>query len=338
MSGPTSSASKRRLLLAGRVLAWLIVLASVVFFARGLRWSSMSAAFAAADLRLAILALLLGLPCTVFGGLRWFSLVRPISDASPGTVLAATYVGAAASVLLPMRAGEAVRVELLARATGLPRAVALGTLAIDHTVNGLVMFLFAAVLPLVLPVPLWLALLVWGGVLAAVALVLVMLRLGRPLDADAGSGSARAGILLRLRGGLVGLRNPRAVIPAAIFSAAAWGLEIVVTMVALAAFHLPHDAAHAMGVLFGVNLAQAIPAPPANLGNFELGAAMALVAFGGSNENAAAFALGFHALQLLPTLLGGALALPRFSPSRLPARGFAQERPAEQSPNPATRS
>jgi uncharacterized membrane protein YbhN (UPF0104 family) len=83
-------------------------------------------------------------------------------------------------------------------------------------------------------------------------------------------------------------------------------------MIALDAFHLPHDLAHAMAVLFGVNVALAIPSPPAALGSFELGAGTALVAFGGPTERAAAFALGYHAMQLLPTLVMGGLMLAVF--------------------------
>jgi len=332
-----SGAGKRRLVFWGRLFAWAALLGCLVLFARSLHWSTVKAAFTAADLRLALLALLTGLPCTLLQGLRWFSLVRAVERAPPLTVLAATYVGAAASAVLPMRAGEAVRVELLSRATGLSRAVSFGTLAIDHTVNGMVMFLFAAALPLLLPVPRWLAALIWGGALAAAGLVLFMLRLGKVQGekqrqpVGPGLRGRIDDVVQRLRGGLVGLRNPRASLPAALASAGAWGLEIYVTMLALEAFQLPHDLAHAMGVLFGVNLAQIIPALPANLGNFELGAGMALVAFGGSSEKAAAFALGFHAMQLFPTLLGGALFLPFFRPARLAAKRARQRLQASPS-------
>src|SRR2546429_9768772 len=63
-----------------------------------------------------------------------------------------------------------------------------------------------------------------------------------------------------------------------------------------------------MGVIFGINLALAIPSPPASLGNFELGAGSVLVAFGGDTGHAAAFAIGLPAIQLLPALgMGGGL-------------------------------
>jgi uncharacterized membrane protein YbhN (UPF0104 family) len=58
-----------------------------------------------------------------------------------------------------------------------------------------------------------------------------------------------------------------------------------------------------------VNLALAAPAPPANLGTFEIGAAMALMALGEPADSAAAFALGYHALLLLPMLVGGGIGL-----------------------------
>jgi len=82
-------------------------------------------------------------------------------------------------------------------------------------------------------------------------------------------------------------------------------------------------------VLFGVNLALAMPAPPANLGNFELGAGFALVGLGADRDQAAAFALGLHALQVLPTLLMGAVALLRFRGKQLAAAAHVAAHPSE---------
>src|SRR2546423_7853467 len=212
-----------------------------------------------------------------------------------------------------MRAGEAVRIELLARSAGLPRAVALGTVAIDHTVSGVVMLRRAATLPCLLPVPVWTRVVVWSGVLGAAALLAVMLRLARKPSQRLHPPGKVMEVVLRLRGGLVGLRTPRAALGAFGAAIAAWTLEIATTMVALAAFHLPHGVAPAMAVLFGVNPALSIPAPPANLGNFELGAGFALVALGGERDAAAAFALRFPALPI-----GPGLGLRRISPLALP--------------------
>ena len=146
--------------------------------------------------------------------------------------------------------------------------------------------------------------------IGAVTLVLTFLWLAKHPESLPSGRIANA--VARARSGLMAARNPRAVAQAAMFSAFAWTLEIAVTMLVLAAFHLPHGLPQAMGVIFGVNLALAIPSPPASLGNFELGAGTALVAFGGDPGHAAAFAIGLHAVQLLPTLVMGGLMATNF--------------------------
>jgi glycosyltransferase 2 family protein len=302
--------TRKRLFLVARIAAWVAVGACVVVFARRLDWDQVIHAFEGVDLGLAALATVLGVPGVLLQGLRWSSLVRAVKKVPRMTPVAAMYVGQAASAMLPMRAGEAVRTQMLGRASGMGRATALGTVALDHSVNGVVMFAFAALLPALLPVPRWMAAAVWVGMAGAVALALMLLRLAKhPESIPSGRIAA---IVARARSGLMAARNPRALAQAAGFSAVAWVVEIAVTLLALAAFHLPHDLPHAMAVIFGVNLALLIPSPPASLGSFELGAGSALVAFGGPTEHAAAFAIGLHAMQLLPTLVMGGLMLGYF--------------------------
>ncbi len=302
--------TRQRLFLALRIAALAAVGACVVVFARKLDWDQVIRAFGGADLRLALVATLLGVPTLALQGLRWSSLVKGIRRVPRSIPVAALYVGQAASVFLPMRAGEAVRTELLARASGLGRATALGTVALDHSLNGVVMFSFAAFLPALLPVPRWLAAVVWVGMAGAIALVLTLLWLAKHPESVPSGRIAHA--VAHARSGLMGARNPKTVAQAALFSALAWCCEITVTVLALAAFHLPHDLPHAMGVIFGVNLALVIPSPPAALGNFELGAGTVLVAFGGDPGHAAAFAIGLHAMQLLPALVMGGLMIGTF--------------------------
>jgi uncharacterized protein (TIRG00374 family) len=302
---------RQRLLLALRAFVWLSLAASLFLLARRLDWPQLRAALAAADLRLLALMVVAGLPGLLCNALRWQALASAVRPVSLLTIVAAQCVSYAASAVLPVRAGEAVRFELLSRSTGMGRAEAAGTVGLDHALNGIVMFAFAAALPTLLPVPRWMLLLIWGGMAAALLLAAVLLRLARAPSSRDRPGRVQQ-LIARLRGGLVGLRDPRVVVPALLYSAVAWVVEIVTTQIALAAFHLPHDIAHAMAVLFGVNLALAVPAPPANLGSFELGAGMALVAFGGSKEKAAAFAIGLHAVQLVSTLVLGGVFLPYF--------------------------
>jgi uncharacterized membrane protein YbhN (UPF0104 family) len=243
----------------------------------------------------------------VLQGLRWSALVRKVSEVPRRIPVASLAVGQAASAFLPLRAGEAVRVELLSRHGRLSRATALGTVALDHGVNLFVMFAFAAALPLLLPVPRWMAAAIWAGMAGMIVAAMLLLRLAR--DPSAATTGRLAGFVARARSGLLAARKPRAVAEATLFAALSWAMEVLVARLSLDAFHLPHGIPHALLVLVGVNLALIIPAPPASLGSFELGAGSALVAFGGSTAKAAAFALGYHAIQLLPAMMLGGLML-----------------------------
>src|SRR5438477_4919678 len=201
--------TRERLLVLLRVAVWVLVGACVLVFARRLDWNQVSHAFQGVDLGLALLAVVVCVPCTALQGLRWASLVRGIRRVPRSTPVAAIYVGQAASAFLPMRAGEAVRTELLARATGIARATALGTVALDHSVNGVVMFSFAALLPALLPVPRWMAIAVWIGMAGAVGVALVLLRLAKhPEEIPNGR---IASMVTKARSGLMAARSPRAV-------------------------------------------------------------------------------------------------------------------------------
>src|SRR5207244_8479837 len=176
--------------------------------ARGRDWERGFRAMAAADLRLALLATAMGVPCTALQGLRWSQLVNAVRRVPRFTPIAALYVGQAASAFLPMRAGEAVRTELLARATGMARATGLGTVALDHSVNAVVMFAFAALLPALLPVPRWVAALVSTGMGGAIILVLTLLWLAKHPESMPAGRIANA--VARARSGWLAARDPRA--------------------------------------------------------------------------------------------------------------------------------
>src|SRR2546423_4790053 len=245
--------TRDRLFFMLRMIVWVVVGVCVVVFARRLDWNRVIHSFQGVDLGLALAATLVCVPCSALQGLRWGALVRGIRRVPRFTPIAAPYVGQAASAFLPMRAGEAVRTELLARATGIARATALGTVALDHSVNGVVMFAFAALLPALLPVPRWMAVVVWLGMIGAVTLVLTFLWLAKHPESLPSGRMANA--VARARSGVIAARNPRAAALAAMFSALALRLEIGVTTPGLAAFHPPHGFPQAMAVTLRGTLA-----------------------------------------------------------------------------------
>jgi uncharacterized membrane protein YbhN (UPF0104 family) len=88
---------------------------------------------------------------------------------------------------------------------------------------------------------------------------------------------------------------------------ASWVVESNVTAVSLKAVGLPLSYSTALLVLLAVNLAIAFPlAPPGNIGTVEVGATLALVGLGVPKEQALAFGIVYHVLQVAPI---GALGL-----------------------------
>ena len=111
---------------AGLFALWIGIAAYLVVVARGLEWARVGKAFSEANGKLLLLAIAVEFPVLLLQGLRWAPLVRAVRPVPVSTVVAAHLVGLAASTFLPLRAGEAIRLELVARAGKMPRSTALG--------------------------------------------------------------------------------------------------------------------------------------------------------------------------------------------------------------------
>jgi len=90
------------------------------------------------------------------------------------------------------------------------------------------------------------------------------------------------------------------------WSAASDAIEIGVVAACLAGLGLPSGLLPCAMVYVAVNVATALPLTPGNLGTFEAGAALPLVALGVGHDAAVAFALVYRAIQWLPVTFAGA--------------------------------
>ena len=326
---PAPSARRRR----GRILRWagihaLLVILLWAFY--DVRWRSLGHAIAGAQMGWLALAAALNLGVVLFQSARWLALLRPLSRAATlAEAFKATLVGFAVSTVVPARAGELARVEWVGRVTGLSRVSVVGSVLLDQLVNAAVLLAGLALLPLIGAVPLWLrpsgyfalALFIIG------ASIVFMLKPASAVPLPEGGGRSRlplkavANFLARVRHGLLASRNPRALAWSLGASVVAWGLEINVTSVSMKAvgLHLPLIAS--ILVLIAVNLALAFPAaPPGNVGTLELGATLALLEFGVPKEQALAFAVCYHLLQVVPIgIIGFVLLSRRVAPPLRPA-------------------
>jgi uncharacterized membrane protein YbhN (UPF0104 family) len=180
-------------------------------------------------------------------------------------------------------------------------------------------------LPFFVSVPLWIrpgAAFVLALFTVVAMLVFGLRRISEP-PSPSGERLPAKGIgafLASARQGLAATSQPRALglsLGASLFS---WALEINVTAIAMRAVGLELPFTAAFLTLLAVNLALAFPfAPPGNIGTLEVGATLALVGFGVPKEQALAFGLVYHFLQVVPIGILGIIFAGRRQSRSVPA-------------------
>jgi len=246
----------------------------------------------------------------VLRALAWLVMLRtalPPATVRAGRVVRATMIGVLGSAVLPARAGEPVRIWLVAR--GLPAkggvATVVGTLVSQTLLNVVALGLLAAVA-------------LAGGRLphvqlsAAQALVLPVLAAGVALLA---SRLLRRGRISRharaLRTGLAVFRPVRRGLPGAVLQLNAWLLQGLAAYVLLLRLHLHVRAplAVAAALLLAVNVTAAVPVTPSNVGVFQA-ACMAVLAAQGVGAGAGlAYGVLLQAAEVAVALLLGVPSL-----------------------------
>ena len=236
-------------------------------------------------------------------------------------------VGQFFNCVLPMRAGEAVRLFALHARAGTSRAEILGTLVLERAFDILALLgvLFVA-LPW-LPAISWLRTAATLGAALALALgvaILVLARWGtrpfhlvlRPLARLPFLGSLHVeGTAESLARGLATLRSVR-------LGLVAFGLTVV-SWIALAASFWFAAVAVAPGLPFeasiliatAIGLALVVPSGPAAVGIFEASVISALSAYDVPHSEALSAALVVHAINVVPYLVTGGAILLRWSRS-----------------------
>ena len=251
---------------------------------------------------------------------RWLAIVHPVApSARVRDAFFSLLAGYAIGLVIPARAGDLARAHLFSRLSGGSTATFTATAVVDHLLGAVALFgaigLFTSLAHL--PLASRRAGLLACGVtlLALVALWLVRPRArastgGGGSDDRAGPGAASAGVfervIRRLREGLIAVGRPRALVLSFCFALAGWGVETLIAHLALRAFELPAGIEPSIAVVLATTLAAAASVSPGNAGSFEIACVVALSGFDVARETALAFAIGYHAVHLIPTaVIGG---------------------------------
>lgn len=235
-----------------------------------------------------------------------------------------------ANNVLPLRAGEFVRVYVVARHWKVPDAggrahgfwTTLATLIVERALDGLVVVLILALLILAIPVPAymeWAALALLALDLVGIAVLLAFVLAPRACEQLIGRLAGRWPALQRrlLRvfetfvTGLDGVRAPSHLLPLFVWTAIVWIIPALAfwTMLVAMNLHLPWVAGWT--VLAFVGLGVSIPSAPGYVGVFHAAAALAVGLFGASQSAAVGYALVLHASQIVPVTVIGWLYLLR---------------------------
>ncbi|MBI3636800.1 MAG: flippase-like domain-containing protein [Candidatus Rokubacteria bacterium] len=251
---------------------------------------------------------------------RWYYLFPPGSN--PPGLLAGIMIGYMANNVLPLRAGEALRVYVVARrwrARGNASQgfwTTLATLVVERVLDGLAVVLILSTLLFFVSVPpvfAWAALALLSvdlcgmGVLFALAVApercrRLLMRLARRWPRIEQRGLV---IFERFAAGLAGIRCPAHAVPLLLWSIAVWVVAMLAAWTALLAVNLHLPMLAGWTVLAFVGLGVSIPSAPGYIGVFHAAAAWALRIFAVPETTAVGYAILLHASQIIPiTLIG----------------------------------
>jgi glycosyltransferase 2 family protein len=260
--------------------------------------------------------------------IRWRYLFPP--GTHPPGLVAANMIGYMANNVLPLRAGELVRVYVSARhlAARDHDSFAAGawlsgaTLVVERALDSLTLVLILAVLVFFIPVP---PAFQWA---AAIVLVLDALIAAAGVALTLAPGPARQVVVWATRRwpavqspvlraldvvlrGLEGVRAPSHLVPLLAWTALVWLLSAVGAWSLFRAVHLDLPLLAGWTVLTFVGFGVSIPSAPGYVGVWHAATVLALATFGVGQSTAFGYALLYHASQFVPITLIGWLFLVR---------------------------
>jgi glycosyltransferase 2 family protein len=278
-----------------QIFAAIGVTVGVVLAARRLDLAALRAALGHARLDLLVAAALLSILSQWAKASLWRVMLEAPASVTTGRLFRYGVSALTASLVTPLRAGEALRPWLLWRNHAVPLSRSAGVALAEKLMDALSLVVVVLPLPLLLPPSLhWVTRIVVVLATGAAGALAVSRFAVHRLSAD-----GRAGQLLR---GVRVLREKTTFVRAFGAALVVWILDLGALWVTLWAVGVHQSYAGSAFVLLGVNAALLIPAAPGNFGTLEAGAILALGLLGVTGPVATAGALLYHAVQLVPLL------------------------------------
>lgn len=253
--------------------------------------------------------------------LKWQRLLLGVGRVPLTELFAVFWASMSTNNLIPLRAGDILRVQVLAGRTGLPRSGIVATLFTERLLDaGCFLVLLALSVPLVgLSGFINVVAVVLSLAFALLLVVTVLVARVRVVEGfehrfwyralpDRGKRMVRA-FLPDFIAGLKPLGSFRSGFEVFGWALAAWLLEGVAFGLFGLAFNLDIPAAGYVVVMVAVNFVGSLTVLPANLGIYEVTATELLRLIGAEPGEATAYAVGSHLIVIFTISLGGLLSL-----------------------------
>lgn len=308
------------------IIGLVVSIVSLLLVAQSVNLADVGRIIASASVGLVALAVGVMSLALAFRIVTCFVLIAPRGDGSRVGILrliTPVMVGYLANLVLPARLGELVRAYLISRREGVAFAANLGSVALERILDTVMLAVMAFVAASLMGAAPWI---VRGTGLVAIVGMIVIAALATTGLQPVGRLLGRVGSIQVLRApisALVGAIEPfvhwsggshrRGAMGLALgLSLAAWLCNAVMFWLVGQAVGASLSPAAAILIMAVTVLATAIPSAPGYVGTFELAAVTVATSLGVPAELALALAVLAHLLSILPTALGGSIALARF--------------------------
>lgn len=311
----------RRRLQWKRIVGALLSFAILAWLLRDYDVAAMWRAVQDANFVLLLVAPPLILVNMMIRALRWRPLLGTMAEISYWPVFSALMIGYLANTILPVRAGDLVRIYVLGNDGRVSRSRILGTVLLERMLDMAAILLVLALVAIATPLPEWLR---QGAIILAVtttagiaALFIVsfrgqrllapLLRLVESRWPDLGERAKYWAAEFSL--GIQRFRNWRVALIFFSATAAIWALEIGLILLVAYAFDLKLTTLDAAILMLFSLFSSLIPALPGQLGTFELAMVSGLQFVGANGPSGPPFTVALHFLLLASTALIGFVCL-----------------------------
>lgn len=293
-------------------------------------WGEIRTAISEANYALALASLPVYFLGILVRTIRWQYLLRPVARISVWRLYPVVIIGLMVNNLIPARAGELVRAYILGEREQVSKATAFGTIAVDRLFDGLTLIPLLVITAAFVGggeqfkadllfvsfnvdfFGLAVIMAVLFGIVLAILFVLAFSETWRErVDGlvmtltPARFRSNVEGLARSFFEGLQSLRSPVDLGVAWVMSGVSWLLEATMYYMVGVAFDINVGFEYYLLATAAANLAIAVLASQGGIGPFEFVTKQTFIAAGASASAATAYAVGLHALVLLPVIIIG---------------------------------